>query len=487
MSTKLTQEQKLDQSLSLTPAQIQAIKMLELTGLELESRIEHELEENPALEENYDEGESDSPDSELEASEGETSDQDWELGEYATEDDIPEYKLRELQERQAVREEIPFAAGAPSLDEYLLEQLSMVTPLEGDREEIARYIIGNIDADGYLTRSELEIEDDLLFKAGITPPPGLISEFIQLIKTLDPAGIGASDLRECLLLQLKKKRPTPDTALALRILNEHFDAFTRKHYEKIRRALDLDEATLKAVLREITRLNPKPGNGWNEASDTAMNRITPDFIVDCHNGQLSLSMNQRDAPELHVNREYADMFRDYLGNKSNRSPEMRNAVQFVKQKLDAARWFIDAVRQRRETLQRTMEAILMLQTDFFLTGDETKLRPMILKDVAEHAGYDISTVSRVSNSKYVQTNFGIYPLKFFFSEGVLNDQGEEISTREIKKIMRETIDAEDKRNPVTDEALCALLRAKGYTPARRTVAKYREQLGIPVARLRKEL
>ena len=218
-----------------------------------------------------------------------------------------------------------------------------------------------------------------------------------------------------------------------------------------------------------------------------MNRITPDFIVDCHNGQLSLSMNQRDAPELHVNREYADMFRDYLGNKSNRSSEMRNAVQFVKQKLDAARWFIDAVRQRRETLQRTMEAILMLQTDFFLTGDETKLRPMILKDVAEHAGYDISTVSRVSNSKYVQTNFGIYPLKFFFSEGVLNDQGEEISTREIKKIMRETIDAEDKRNPVTDEALCALLRAKGYTPARRTVAKYREQLGIPVARLRKEL
>jgi len=318
-------------------------------------------------------------------------------------------------------------------------------------------------------------------QAGAGPAKQRFNHFSQ------PAGVSARALRECLLLQLKKKRPTPDTALALRILNEHFDAFTRKHYEKIRRALDLDEATLKAVLREITRLNPKPGNGWNEASDTAMNRITPDFIVDCHNGQLSLSMNQRDAPELHVNREYADMFRDYLGNKSNRSPEMRNAVQFVKQKLDAARWFIDAVRQRRETLQRTMEAILMLQTDFFLTGDETKLRPMILKDVAEHAGYDISTVSRVSNSKYVQTNFGIYPLKFFFSEGVLNDQGEEISTREIKKIMRETIDAEDKRNPVTDEALCALLRAKGYTPARRTVAKYREQLGIPVARLRKEL
>ena len=482
------QKQQLQQSLQqrLSPQQIQVVRMLELPALEMEERIKQELEENPALEEGRDPTESDDepatdPDDEMTAEDSSLAD----LGDYLTDDDIPEYQLRAMSNAEERREEIPFAVG-PSMHDHLEEQLSLRSLTERERE-IGRYIIGNIDDDGYLRRELSAVADDLMFKAGIEANEADVEAVLRIIQDFEPAGVGARDLRECLLLQLKKKRPTPDTALALRILNEHFDAFTRKHYEKIRRALDLDEATLKAVLREITRLNPKPGNGWNEASDTAMNRITPDFIVDCHNGQLSLSMNQRDAPELHVNREYADMFRDYLGNKSNRGPEMRNAVQFVKQKLDAARWFIDAVRQRRETLQRTMEAILMLQTDFFLTGDETKLRPMILKDVAEHAGYDISTVSRVSNSKYVQTNFGIYPLKFFFSEGVLNDQGEEISTREIKKIMRETIDAEDKRNPVTDEALCALLRAKGYTPARRTVAKYREQLGIPVARLRKEL
>ena len=274
MSTKLTQEQKLDQSLSLTPAQIQAIKMLELTGLELESRIEHELEENPALEENYDEGESDSPDSELEASEGETSDQDWELGEYATEDDIPEYKLRELQERQAVREEIPFAAGAPSLDEYLLEQLSMVTPLEGDREEIARYIIGNIDADGYLTRSELEIEDDLLFKAGITPPPGLISEFIQLIKTLDPAGIGASDLRECVLLQLDRLPADETRAQAERLIRKHYDDFVNKRFDRLCSALGITEDRLSELYSFIAHLNPKPAGSYGEDASARLAQKT---------------------------------------------------------------------------------------------------------------------------------------------------------------------------------------------------------------------
>ena len=251
--------------------------------------------------------------------------------------------------------------------------------------------------------------------------------------------------------------------------------------------MNIDDETLRAVLHEITALNPKPGNGWNESSESAMNEITPDFIVENHNGELTLSMNQRDVPDLRISREYSDMFRDYAGNKTNRSPEMRNAVQFVKQKLDAAQWFINAVRQRQETLQRTMEAIVVLQNEFFLTGDEAKLRPMILKDVAEHAGYDISTISRVSNSKYVQTNFGIFPLKYFFSESARNDSGEEISTREIKQIMRETIDAEDKQNPVTDDALSVLLKEKGYRLARRTVAKYREQMGIPVARLRKEI
>ena len=455
--------------------------MLELPALEMEERIKQELEENPALEEGRD------PET-IDEEPAETTDEDaslTDLGDYLTDDDIPEYRLRAMNNAEERREEIPFSAG-PSMHDYLEEQLGLRNLTERERL-IGQYIIGNIDDDGYLRRELTAVADDLMFKAGIEADERDVEAVLRVIQDFEPAGIGARDLRECLRLQLEKKAPTPDTALALRIIKDHFDAFTHKHFEKIGHALGIDEATLKAVLHEITRLNPKPGNGWNESADTAMSRITPDFIVDCHNGQLSLSMNQRDAPELHVNREYADMFRDYLGNKSNRSPEMRNAVQFVKQKLDAARWFIDAVRQRRETLQRTMEAILALQSDFFLTGDETRLHPMILKDVAEHAGYDISTVSRVSNSKYVQTNFGIYPLKYFFSEAALNDRGEEISTREIKKIMRETIDAEDKRSPVTDEALCALLRAKGYTPARRTVAKYREQLGIPVARLRKEL
>ena len=485
------QKQQLQQSLQqrLSPQQIQVIRMLELPSLEMEERIKQELEENPALEEGRDPDTlGDEPITAAEEDYDGGAEEDaslTDLGDYLTDDDIPEYRLRAMNNAEERREEIPFSAG-PSMHDYLDEQLGLRNLSDRERE-IGQYIIGNIDDDGYLRRELSAVADDLMFKAGIEVDEREVEAVLRVIQDFEPAGVGARDLRECLRLQLEKKDPTPDTALALRIINDHFEAFTRKHFEKIRRALGIDEDTLKSVLREITRLNPKPGNGWNESADTAMNRITPDFIVECHNGQLTLSMNRREAPELHVSREYADMFRDYLGNKSNRNPEMRSAVQFVKQKLDSARWFIDAVRQRRETLQRTMEAILVLQSDFFLTGDETRLHPMILKDVAEHAGYDISTVSRVSNSKYVQTNFGIYPLKYFFSEAALNDRGEEISTREIKKIMRETIDAEDKRNPVTDEALCTLLRAKGYTPARRTVAKYREQLGIPVARLRKEL
>ena len=477
------QKQQLQQSIQqrLSPQQIQLIRMLELPAIEMEERIKQELEENPALEEGRD------PET-IDEEPAESTDEDaslTDLGDYLTDDDIPEYRLRAMNNAEERREEIPFSTG-PSMHDYLEEQLGLRHLTERE-QEIGRYIIGNIDDDGYLRRKPSAVADDLMFKASIEATEKDVEAVLRVIQDFEPAGVGARDLRECLRLQLEKKPSTPHTNLALRIINDHFDAFTHKNFEKIQRALDIDEPTLKAVLRDITRLNPKPGNGWNEAADTAMNRITPDFIVESHNGQLSLSMNRREAPELHVSREYADMFRDYLGNKSNQNTEMRNAVRFVKQKLDAARWFIDAVRQRRETLQRTMEAILILQSDFFLTGDEARLHPMILKDVAEHAGYDISTISRVSNSKYVQTNFGIYPLKFFFSEAALNDQGEEISTREIKKIMQETIDAEDKRHPVTDEALCALLRAKGYTPARRTVAKYREQLGIPVARLRKEL
>ena len=314
-----------------------------------------------------------------------------------------------------------------------------------------------------------------------------IEEVLVIIQDFDPAGVGARNLQECLLLQLARKGKTPDTDLSVRILTDYFEEFTRKHYEKILRGLNIDEATLKKAIREITALDPKPCSSWGGAMETAMSQVIPDFIVEAVNGELILSMNSRGVPDMRINREYAEMFQDYAGNKANQTAKMREAVQFVKQKLDSAQWFIDAIRQRQETLQRTMEAIILLQRDFFLTGDEASLRPMILKDVAERTGYDISTISRVSNSKYVQTNFGIYPLKYFFSESMQTDSGEEISTREVKKIMKEHIDSEDKRKPLTDEELASILKEKGYIIARRTVAKYREQLDIPVARLRKEI
>ena len=288
-------------------------------------------------------------------------------------------------------------------------------------------------------------------------------------------------------MQLARRRKTPETEWAIRILTDYFEEFTRKHYDKILRGLTIDEATLKKAIREIMTLDPKPCSSWGNSIETAMSQIVPDFIVENINGELVLSMNNRGIPDLRINREYAEMFQDYSGNKANQTSQMKEAVQFVKQKLDSAQWFIDAIKQRQETLQRTMETIIILQRDFFLTGDEATLHPMILKDVAERAGFDISTISRVSNSKYVQTNFGIYPLKYFFSESMQTDSGEEISTREVKKIMKEHIDNEDKRKPLTDDELASVLKGKGYVIARRTIAKYREQLGIPVARLRKEI
>jgi RNA polymerase sigma-54 factor len=289
------------------------------------------------------------------------------------------------------------------------------------------------------------------------------------------------------LLQLKKKKQTAETKWATLIISQSFDAFVKKHYEKIQEKFELSEESLKEILPVILSLNPKPGSSWSGPADLTMNQITPDFVVEAMNGELTLTLNQRGIPDLHISNEYAAMLQDYMGNKANQTTGVRDAILFVKQKIEAAQWFIDAILQRQETLQQTMQTIIFLQTEFFLTGDETKLRPMILRDVAERAGYDISTISRVSNCKYVQTNFGIYPLKYFFSDSTQNDSGAEISTREVRKILKEILDAEDKQNPVKDEILAAMLKEKGYSLARRTVAKYREQLGIPVARLRKEL
>ena len=483
-------QQKLQQKLS--PQQIQLIRLLELPAIELEERIKHELEDNPALEEGKeiaddfdrtDEGGEELAANEMEG-ESET-DTDLSLGDYMSEDDIPDYKLRELNERAEKKEDVPFSV-SESLNEYLLQQLGL-RDLPEKQVKIAEYIIGNIDDDGYLRRDLSAIADDLVFQAGQDVTEKEIETVLAIIQDFDPAGVGARNLQECLLLQLARREKTSETRLATLMLTDFFEEFTRKHYGKIIKGLDIDETALKRAIREITTLDPKPCASWGSSMETALSQIIPDFVVEAVNGELILSMNNRGIPDMRIYREYAEMFQDYAGNKANQTTQMKEAVQFVKQKLDSAQWFIDAIKQRQETLQRTMETIILLQRDFFLTGDEATLRPMILKDVAERAGYDISTISRVSNSKYVQTNFGIYPLKYFFSESMQTDSGEEISTREVKKIMKEHIDGEDKRKPLTDEELASILKEKGYIIARRTVAKYREQLGIPVARLRKEI
>ena len=478
-------QQKLQQKLS--PQQIQLIRLLELPAIELEERVKHELEDNPALEEGKE------PVDDFERTDNEDdnnsiitdNDTDLSLGDYLTEDDIPDYKLREITERTEKKEDIPFST-SQSLNEYLLQQLGL-RDLPEKKVKIAKYIIGNIDDDGYLRRDLSAIADDLIFQAGQEVEEKDIQDILSIIQDFEPVGVGARNLQECLLIQLDKKDQTPSVKWATRILKEFFTEFTRKHYDKILKGLNIDEETLKKAIHEVTTLNPKPGSDWGGSIEIAMSQIVPDFIVEANNGELTLSMNNRGVPDLRINREYAEMFQDYVGNKANQTTQMRDTVQFVKQKLDSAQWFIDAVRQRQETLQRTMETILLLQREFFLTGDELTLRPMILKDVAERAGYDISTISRVSNSKYVQTNFGIYPLKYFFSESMQTDSGEEISTREVKNIMKEHIDTEDKHKPLTDEELTSILKEKGYIIARRTIAKYREQMGIPVARLRKEI
>lgn len=481
--------QQLQQKLS--PQQIQVIRLLELPAIELEEKVKHELEENPALEEGkempdeFDQADGEigeNSDSMTENNEGED---DLSLGDYLTEDDIPDYKLQEIRDKSTKKEDIPFSV-SESLNEFLLQQLGFRN-LPDKEMKIAEYVIGNIDDDGYLRRDLGAIADDLMFQAGLDISEKDVENILKMIQDFEPTGVGARNLQECLCIQLQKKEQTPETPIAIQIIQHYFEDFSRKHYEKILRGLDISEETLKKAIREITLLNPKPGNAWGGTMETAMSQIIPDFIVDSNNGEITLSMNNRGIPDLRINKEYQDMFQDYTSNKANQTSERKNAIQFVKQKLDAAQWFIDAVKQRQETLMRTMEAIIQLQREFFLTGDEATLRPMILKDVAEKTGYDISTISRVSNSKYVQTNFGIYSLKYFFSESMQTDSGEEISTREVKKIMKEHIEAEDKRKPLTDEELANILKEKGYVIARRTVAKYREQLGIPVARLRKEI
>jgi len=484
-------KQKLQQKLlqKLSPQQIQMIKLLEIPTIQLEQRIKKELEENPLLEEGSEE---EAPIKEAEQAEEEAEDQEqdseeFSLEDYLNEEDIPSYRLNPKNySKDERREEIPFSVGS-SFHEYLESQLGL-RELSEKENILALYIIGNIDEDGYLRRKLEAIVDDLAFTQNVQTTEEELHKVLKIIQDFEPAGIGARDLQECLLLQIEiKDKNIPEISLARKILKYYFQEFTKKHYEKIITRLNINEDELKGAIDEILKLNPKPGSSYSDPQNKNIQQIIPDFMLESNDGELQLSLNARNVPELRISPTYSDLIETYSASKDKQSREQKDAISFVKQKLDSAKWFIEAIRQRQNTLMLTMEAIINYQKEYFREGDEKKLRPMILKDIAEITNLDISTISRVANSKYIQTHFGIFPLKYFFSEGLQTDAGEEVSTREIKKILEECIENEEKRKPLTDEKLAEILKEKGYHIARRTVAKYREQLDIPVARLRKEL
>jgi len=484
MKQRLLLQQKLLQKLS--PQQIQVIKLLEIPTLQLEQRIKKELEENPVLE--YEsEGQDDSDDNENNDDGEPVTDVDndeFTFDDYYNEDeDIPSYKLNTNNySKDDIYVDIPFSVGT-SFHEFLYEQLGMVKFTE-EQQQLAEYIIGNIDDDGYLRRDLSAISDDLAFNMNMEVSEDELLHILKIIQEFDPPGVAARDLRECLLIQLNK-RNGDEQKIAYKIVSDFFDEFTKKHYSKIQAKLELSDKDLKDGIDLILKMNPKPGSSYSNPLNKSNQHIVPDFILEISEGELVLSLNQRNVPELKINESYLEMLRALGDNHKNKSK--KEALHFVKEKLDSAKWFIDALQQRQTTLLLTMSEIINYQQEYFLDGDETKLRPMILKDIAERTNLDISTISRVSNSKYIQTHFGIYPLKYFFSEGLQKDDGEEVSTREIKMILQECLDNEDKLKPLTDDKLALILKQKTYNIARRTVAKYREQLGIPVARLRKEL
>lgn len=484
MALRQQLSQKLEQRLS--PQQIQLMKLLQVPTMELDQRIKQELEENPALEEgeefedDFEENDDYDQDDEKEFDE----DDDFDISDYF-DDDTPDYKTQANNTSKDDEERsVPLSVEA-SFQEKLTEQLHLLD-LDDNQFLIADTIIGNLDESGYLNREIEAIVDDLAFSANIIVTEKDVEEVLKMVQELDPAGIGARDLRECLLLQIERKQEGNITLFtAKKILQDHFEEFTKKHYDKIQKKLEIEDQDLKEAIDAIIRLNPKPGGSMKEAAKN-MQQVIPDFMITEFEGRLELSINGRNTPDLKVSREYEQLLRSYAeGAKTSKSD--KDALVFVKSKLDGAKWFIDAIRQRQHTLYTTMETIMNYQKEFFLTGDDTKLKPMILKDIAEIVNLDISTVSRVANSKYVQTGYGVYSLKYFFSESLSTDSGEEVSTREVKKILSDAIEAENKRKPLTDEHLAKLLNDKGYNIARRTIAKYREQLNIPVARLRKEL
>jgi RNA polymerase sigma-54 factor len=480
MALKQFLSQKLEQRLS--PQQIQLMKLLQVPTMELDQRIKQEIEENPALEEGSDELE-DEFDNQDDTEENDTDDE-FDLSDYI-DDDIADYKTNANNQSKDDEERVIPLSGEQSFQEKLSEQLHLLD-LNETEFIIADILIGNLDESGYLNRDLEALVDDLAFSMNVITSEQEVKSILGLIQTFDPAGVGARSLQECLLLQINRKQDGDISRFtAKKILEDFFEEFTKKHYDKIALKLEIEDKDLKDAIDEILRLNPKPGGSLRESAKNQL-QITPDFVINETDGSLELSLNSRNAPSLKVSREYESMLRSYSeGAKTTKSD--KEAVSFVRQKLDGAKWFIDAIKQRQQTLLLTMNAIMNYQFAYFLSGDEAKLRPMILKDIADIVNLDISTISRVSNSKYVQTNFGIYPLKYFFSESLSTDRGEEVSTREVKKILSEAINSESKKIPLTDEKLMDLLNEKGYNIARRTVAKYREQLNFPVARMRKEL
>lgn len=479
------QTQSQQQIQTLSPQQILVVKLLELPAVEFEDRIHAELLENPALEEGSSEPGDDIAATESREDMNEGGDYD-SLSDYLTEDDIPDYKLQENNRSKDDRaEEIPFS-DTTSFYEILREQLSELQ-LTDHQRELTEYLTGSLDDDGLLRKSLESISDELAIYAGIEANEEELEEALNIIQSFDPPGLGTRSLQECLLNQIKRKEDSPLREIEINIIEKYYEEFTRKHWDKIKQRMNLSDEQFEEAIGEITRLNPRPGSSLGETIGRSMQQIIPDFIVETlDGGTITISLNNRNVPELRMSRNFMEMLDEHTRNKSNQSKDSRDAMMFIKQKIDAAQGFINAVKQRQNTLMSTMKAIVDLQRLFFLEGDEALLRPMILKDVAERTGLDISTISRVSNSKYAQTNYGIYSLKFFFSDGYVTESGEEMSVREIKKILKECIDSEDKKKPVTDDELADILKQKGYPIARRTVAKYRQQLNVPVARLRKE-
>ena len=496
---KVSLQQSLAQTTKLSPAQIQVIRLIEVPSIELAQRINEELQENPALEEgvedervsklgdqldefddNYmpEDGYEDSRDRDP------LQNADFNYEQYVSDDETPSYMLHQpYSPVDEDKREVPIIGGSSLIEE--LKSQVYLTNMTKPQRHIAKWVLGNIDDDGYLRRTTEQLVDDLMFQEQIDVTDEEMASIVAQIKAFDPPGIASANLQECLLTQLaRKETQTEATHLAYSILEQYFEAFSKHHYDKIKQRIGCTDEQFQAAVQEIVHLNQKPANAFTgSVYETQRETIIPDFTIEERDEELYVVLNTGDIPELHVSREYGNMLEDY--SRMPKNAETRQATQFIKQKLDSARYFIDAIKQRNETLMRTMTAILKFQYDFFLDGEETSLKPMVLQDIADKTGYDVSTISRVSNSKYVATRYGIYPLKYFFSESMTNAEGDEVSTREIKKILQELVDAEDKSNPCTDEQMVKVLSEHGYPIARRTVAKYRDLLGIPVARLRK--